>query len=143
MKLSKWLKTSLVSLVILLLIVIAGMIYMIYNQSEETIDTMDNVPLDKLEEYSYQTPEITTDLKDGTFVRIQFQIVCNSKQAQREIEKREFQLQNLIIKELAKLEEEDIKINVTELESKLEEKIDEMMKDGKVLQVLTTNKIMQ
>lgn len=139
---SRLLKVMLTSLIILLLFVIIALV-VFYKQTEDVINHIDDVPINKMDEYSYQTPEITTDLKDGSFVRIQFQLVTNSKRAQKEIVQREFQLKNILIKELAKMEEEDFKTNLAQLENVLVDKINEVMEKGQVLKVFTTNKILQ
>lgn len=132
----------LTSLIILLLLVIIALV-VFYKQKDDVINHIDDVPINKMDQYSYQTPEITTDLKDGSFVRIQFQLVTNSKQAQKEIVQREFQLKNILIKELAKMEEDDFKANLAQLENILVDKINEVMEKGQVLKVFTTNKILQ
>jgi len=132
----------LTSLIILLLLVIIALV-VFYKQKDDVINHIDDVPINKMDQYSYQTPEITTDLKDGSFVRIQFQLVTNSKQAQKEIVQREFQLKNILIKELAKMEEDDFKANLAQLENVLVDKINEVMEKGQVLKVFTTNKILQ
>src|SRR5690606_30470230 len=98
-KVSKLVKTMMTSLVILLIVVIAGLIVIINIKDDKS---QAGVPsIDEMIEYSYQSPEIMTDLKDGSFVRVQFQIITDSKEAQKEISKREFQLKNILIKELA------------------------------------------
>jgi len=139
---SRLVKVMLTSLIILLLLVIIALV-VFYKQKDDVINHIDDVPINKMDQYSYQTPEITTDLKDGSFVRIQFQLVTNSKQAQKEIVQREFQLKNILIKELAKMEEDDFKANLAQLENILVDKINEVMEKGQVLKVFTTNKILQ
>lgn len=96
-----------------------------------------------LVDYSYETSELTTDLEDGSFVRIQFQIITNGKKARKEIETREFQLKNILIKELAMMDEEDFKSGLGELEKHVKEEINKVMIDGKVTDVYTTSKILQ
>src|SRR5690625_7499415 len=68
-------------------------------------------PIEDLVKYSYETPEITTDLQDGSFVRIQFQIITDGKKAKNEISKCDFLLKNILIKELTILSEDEF-INV-------------------------------
>src|SRR5690625_6291327 len=79
MILSRLLKTMLTSLIILIVLFIGAIIFYFYQQNDTSIDTIDNIPSGKFEDYSYETSEITTNLKDGTFIRIQFQIIVNSK----------------------------------------------------------------
>lgn len=140
-KVSKLVKTMMTSLVILLIVVIAGLIVIINIKDDKS---QAGVPsIDEMIEYSYQSPEIMTDLKDGSFVRVQFQIITDSKEAQKEISKREFQLKNILIKELASTTEEDFKSGLTDLENELKIKINELMTDGEVVNVYTTDKILQ
>lgn len=100
-------------------------------------------PLDDLVKYSYETPEITTDLDKGGFVRIQFHIVTDGKKAHKEISKRDFQLKNILIKELAHLSEEEFTTGLDELEKIVRKKLNELMTEGKILDVYTINKILQ
>lgn len=105
--------------------------------------TGDAESIEKLIKYSYETPEITTDLKDGSFVRVQFQVLTDGKEAQKEISQRDFQLKNILIKELAKMSEEDFKTGLTHLESVIQDKLNDLMTKGEIVDVYTTNKILQ
>src|SRR5699024_1480679 len=115
---------------------------------KEVYDTGDEAKgdtrtIEDMVEYSHETPEITTDLDDGSFVRIQLQIVTDSKEAKEEISKRDFQLKNISIKELATMDEDDFKEGLGELEEALKLKLNELMTDGTVTDVYTINKILQ
>src|SRR5690625_208811 len=99
--------------------------------------------IDNVDKRSYETPEITTDLQDGSFVKIQFNVVTDSKKAQEEITKREFQIKNLLIKELAAMDKKDYKEGIGDLEKKLQEKMNEVMTEGEVTDVYTIDKILQ
>ncbi|WP_188454382.1 flagellar basal body-associated protein FliL [Virgibacillus oceani] len=99
--------------------------------------------IDEIVEHSYQTSELTTDLQDGSFVRIQFQIITNSKDAKEEVQKREFQLKNILIKELAKMNEKDFKSGLSDLEDVVQLKLNEVMTEGSITDVYTINKILQ
>lgn len=99
--------------------------------------------IDKVLDHSYETPEITTDLEDGSFVRIQFQIVTDSDKAKKEAEKREFQLKNILIKELATMEKAKFKSGLSDLEAAVQLKLNEVMEKGKITEVYTVNKIIQ
>lgn len=99
--------------------------------------------IDEIVEYSYQTSEVTTDLQDGSFVRIQFQIVTDSKDAKEEIAKREFQIKNILIKEMTTMKAEDFKSGLGNLEDVIQLKLNKVMTDGKVTDVYTISKILQ
>ncbi|WP_087972900.1 flagellar basal body-associated protein FliL [Oceanobacillus rekensis] len=138
---SRLVKTMITSLVILLLGAVAALVVVlnVTGQSEEG----NTQTIDDIVEYSYESPEITTDLEDGTFVRIQFQIVTDGKKAKEEIAKRDFQLKNILIKELATKSEEDFKSGLAELEQTVMTKLNELMTEGKITEVYTINKILQ
>lgn len=99
--------------------------------------------IDTIVEYSYESPEITTDLQDGSFVRIQFQILTDGEAAKEEISKRDFQISNILIKELAKMDENDFKSGLANLEDVVQSKLNEVMLEGTITDVYTINKILQ
>ena len=139
---SKLVKTSIISLLVLLVIVVAAFIGVIYiNEDQDNAD--EDPTIDEVVEYSYTTPEITTNLQDGNFVRIQFQVVTDSEEAREEIEKREFQVQNILIKELTTMEKDSFQESLSELEGDLLTEINEVMTEGKVSDVYTIDKILQ
>ncbi len=131
----------LTSLTVILIIGISAFVVVQYVNSDEQSGKTSSI--DKMEEYSYETPEITTDLKDGSFVRIQFQIITDGKDAKEEIEKRDFQIKNILIKELATLEEKDFQSGLNDLEKHVKTKLNEVMTTGKITDVYTISKILQ
>lgn len=76
--------------------------------------------------YSYETDEIITDLEEGGFVRIQFQVVTDGKKAYKEISKRNFQLKNILIKELSQLNDTEFTTDLVELEKVVKLKLNEL-----------------
>lgn len=136
----KLVKVMLTSLAILLACGIAGFI-VVLNMKDEPKEG--DASIDDVVAYSYETPEMTTDLEDGSFVRIQFQMLTDGKAAQKEISKRDFQIKNIIIKELAEMDEADFKSGLTDLEKMIRDKTNEVMTAGKVTDVYTISKILQ
>ncbi|WP_318937002.1 flagellar basal body-associated protein FliL [Oceanobacillus halotolerans] len=130
--------TSLISLLVIGIIALAVFLYLTNEKEASGEQTIDDIV-----EYSYETSDITTDLEDGTFVRIQFQIVTDGKDAKEEISKREFQLKNILIKELATMNEEDFKAGLSDIEDVVQLRLNELMTEGKVTDVYTINKILQ
>ncbi|MUV39955.1 Flagellar protein FliL [Lentibacillus sp. JNUCC-1] len=134
-------KAMLVSLTII--VVMAGVaVFLIMNLTEEK-HADGKQSIDDMVAYSHQTPEITTDLDDGSFVKIQFQIVTDSKDATKEVGKREFQFKNILIKELAVMNETDFKEDLAQLEVAVKDKLNEKMTEGKITEVYTISKILQ
>lgn len=99
--------------------------------------------IDEIREASLLTEEITTDLQNGDYVRISFRIVTDSKDSVEELEKRDFQLQNVILKELSTMESETFQSGLEDLEKKLQLKLNQFMTEGEVTEVYTVNKVLQ
>ncbi|WP_431799373.1 flagellar basal body-associated protein FliL [Halobacillus andaensis] len=99
--------------------------------------------IDEMVETSMTTEDITTDIENGDFVRISFQVVTDSEDALNELQKRDFQMQNILIKELATMEAEDFKSDLDELEEEVRLKLNELMTEGKVEKVYTVDKVLQ
>nr|WP_202395671.1 flagellar basal body-associated protein FliL [Virgibacillus halodenitrificans] len=126
---------------ILLIVAIAALIVVLNISGDKDEGKAESI--DKIVEYAYETPEITTDLEDGSFVRIQFQILTDGKDAKEEISKRDFQLKNILIKELATMNEEKFKTGLTDLEAEMKTKLNAVMTEGKITNVYTVSKILQ
>src|SRR5690625_3021190 len=138
MKLMKTLMTSILSIVIVGAIVFIGLFYF----GDDSTDA-DELSIDEMNKYSYETPEMTTDLKNGTFVRIQFRLITDGKKAAKEVSQREFQIQNMLIKALASMTEDDFREGLSDLENTLRDDLNEVMTEGSITEVYTINKILQ
>lgn len=138
---SRWVKIMFTSLCLLLIGTIATLVVVLNVNGSESASRGQTI--DEIVEFSYESPEVTTDLEDGSFVRVQFQIVTDGKGAKNEITKRDFQLKNILIKELATKTEEDFKSGLTELENTVKKKLNQLMSEGEITEVYTINKILQ
>lgn len=137
MKLVKTLMISILSLLVVVVIAFIGFHYFFPNKETGELS------LDDMNKYSYETPEMTTDLENGTFVRIQFRFLTDGKKSAKEVSQREFQIQNMLIKELAVMSEDDFRGGLSDLEETLRDELNEVMVDGSVTDVYTINKILQ
>ncbi|MYL28345.1 flagellar basal body-associated protein FliL [Halobacillus halophilus] len=99
--------------------------------------------IDDIRDASFVTEEMTTDLKDGSYVRISFQVVTDSKDTKKEMEKRDFQIKNTLIKELSVMESENFQSGISDLEKKMKVKMNELLEEGRVTEVYTVNKVLQ
>src|SRR5690625_1775615 len=138
---NKLMKTMITSLSILLVAGVVTLVSVLYFNKDSSKGEVRSI--DEINEFSYETPEVTTDLNDGTFVRIQFQVVTDGKSGLKEVEKREFQIKNILIKEHAVMDEEDFKTGLTDVESALQTKLNEVMTEGTITDVYTISKILQ
>lgn len=137
---NKLAKILITSLSILLVLGIAAFL-VVLNLTKD--DKSEALTIDEMNQNSFDTPEITTDLSDGRFVRIQFKLITDNKKGLTELEKREFQIKNIIIKEMAVMKMEDFQSGLSTMEQTLETKLNEVMENGKVEEVYTISKILQ
>ncbi|WP_066173051.1 flagellar basal body-associated protein FliL [Bacillus marinisedimentorum] len=101
--------------------------------------------IDQILEASIDTEEITTNLLSDDYVRIQFKIQADSKEAKNELAKRDFQVRNIVIQELASMKAGDFegKEGIRRIEEQLELQLNEVLKEGTVEKVYTTSFILQ
>lgn len=139
---SRALSTFLISLTVFIVTaaVILGLVFFVFGKddvagSEPTIDEMN--------EYSFETAEITTDLENGRFVRVQFKVITDGKDALREVEKRDFQIENILIKEISIMDEENFTSGLEKVEQTLQDSMNEVMTEGTITDVYTIRKILQ
>lgn len=139
---SRALSTFLISFSVIIIIA-AAIIGVFFFVSKDDSSANNEPSIDDMKENSYETPEITTDLKDGRFVRIQFRIITDSKKAAKEMEKRDFQIENILIKEISQMNEADFTSGLNRVETTLQDNINEVMTDGEIIDVYTIKKILQ
>ena len=142
MKNNKLVMTMFILLVIIALVGAVAIIMLLNtnNQSKDSKPTIDEVL-----EMSVDIKEITTNLASNDFIRISFKIQTDSKDAKEELQKRDFQVNNIIILELSGLEVEEIqgKEGQLKLEETLKTKINEILQEGKVQKVYITQFLLQ
>lgn len=139
---NKGVKLLIISMTIVIILLAAGL-YLFYQKSLESAE--DEHSVDVIVANSLEIPELTTNLASNHFIRIAFTIQTDSKKAKEELEKREFQVNNTIIKQLSGMEAEDLE--GTEGKIKLEELLksafNSLLDEGKVEQVYITSAIIQ
>ncbi|KZE53114.1 flagellar basal body protein FliL [Brevibacillus parabrevis] len=98
----------------------------------------------EMKEYSVDTGEITTNLLTNNYMIVRFSITADSSDAKAELEQRLPQVNQVIIKTLAGLTPEDIKgtEGVNKLEAKIMNEISSLMQEGKIVQVVTTKRVL-
>ncbi|WP_237458253.1 flagellar basal body-associated protein FliL [Pontibacillus yanchengensis] len=138
---SRLFKSMVTALVVITIVGVVALILVLNTSGQE--DSSAEPTIDEIIENSFETEEITTDLKNDRFVRIQFRIVTNGKDAKQELQKRDFQLKNILIKELSKMEESEFQSGVANLESMLKLRLNELLAEGNVTEVYTIEKVLQ
>ena len=130
-------------LLVIIALVGAVAIIMLLNTNNQGKDSKPTI--DEVLEMSVDIKEITTNLASNDFIRISFKIQTDSKKAKEELQKRDFQVNNIIILELSGLEVEEIqgKEGQLKLEETLKTKINEILQEGKVQKVYITQFLLQ
>ncbi|MCM3704189.1 MULTISPECIES: flagellar basal body-associated protein FliL [Cytobacillus] len=101
--------------------------------------------IDEVLEFSVDIPQVTANLASDDYIRISFKIQTENKKAKEELQKRDFQVKNLIIQELSEMKAEDIqgKDGQIKLQEDLKTKINGLMQEGKIVQVYITESLLQ
>lgn len=132
-------------LIILVSITLIGVIVVVLltqlnKEPAQTEQTIEEIVLS-----SVDVPEITTNLADGRFVRIQFKIQTTSEEAAAELLQREFQTKNILIQELSEMNEDNLKGKEGKIafQNTIKAQLNELMQTGEVKQVYITSYIIQ
>jgi len=139
-------KLLMIILIILVTItLLGGIAFVVYTQFNNGSEVYAEPTIDEILLASVDIPEITTNLADKRYVKIQFKIQTNSDVAGQELAKRDFQVKNLIIQELSEITQEDLKgkQGKQNLQETLKSQINELMQNGEVKQVYITSYAVQ
>ncbi|MFE7061891.1 flagellar basal body-associated protein FliL [Sutcliffiella sp. NPDC057660] len=132
-------------IIILLIISLVGVAALVTVNVYYADGSKDEDSIDDILKHSLDIEEITTNLQSGGYLRVQFKVQTDSKKAREELEKRDFQVQNIIIHEISNKKSSDLAGNegLKKLESDIQSKLNEVMKEGSVVQVYTTSFLLQ
>lgn len=138
-------KLVMIMLIILIAITLVGAVAVVVVLKVTGAEKAEGPTIDEVIEASVDIPEITTNLAGNDLIRISFKIETDSKKAKEELEKRDFQVKNIIILSLSEKTSEQIQGSEgqTKLESELKDKINELMQEGKVEKVYITGSLLQ
>ncbi|KAB7708058.1 flagellar basal body-associated protein FliL [Bacillus aerolatus] len=139
---NKLLTIMLVMLTVILLTGTAAIVVILKSSNEGSAHAPS---IDEVIESSVDIPEMTTNLASDDYIRISFKIQTDSKKAKEEMTKRDFQAKNIIIEQLSELKSTDLqgKKGKEQLTNQLRTQLNEIMQDGKVLDVYITSYIIQ
>ncbi|MBM7659355.1 flagellar FliL protein [Bacillus mesophilus] len=145
MKNKKALITMTIIILTILLIGAVALIVLLKFTGEESKEGPIEPTIDEIIEYSVDVPEITTNLLDGEFVRIQFKIQTDSVKAKEELAKRDFQMNNIIIQELSEMTSDQFKgkDGILNLENMIKDQANGLMQEGQIIRVYTTSFVLQ
>jgi flagellar protein FliL len=138
-------KALTIMMILLVTITLVGAIALVvilkFSGDEETKEPS----IEEVIENSVDIPEMTTNLMSNDFIRISFKIQTDSKKAKSELEKRDFQVNNIIIEELSELKAEELqgKKGKEMIETKVKDKVNSLMQEGMVEKVYITSMMIQ
>ncbi|WP_246939920.1 flagellar basal body-associated protein FliL [Bacillus pinisoli] len=145
MKNKKALVTMIIIILTILLIGAVAMIVIMKFTGKEHEEEVKEPTIDEIIEYSVDVPEITTNLLEGNFIKIQFKIQTDNVKAKDELAKRDFQVRNIIIQELSQMTSEEFngKEGILNLEDIIKNEANKLMQEGKIVRVYTTSFVLQ
>ncbi|KMJ58645.1 flagellar basal body-associated protein FliL [Bacillus sp. LL01] len=132
-------------IIILLTISILGVIALVTMDGLYADETAGEPTIDEIIKYSVDFEEITTNLESGGYIRLKMKVQTDSKKATSELLKRDFQVQNIVIHEIATKSASDFEggKGLSQLEEDIQQKINEVMQDGEIVKVYTTSFLLQ
>lgn len=138
-------KLVMIMLILLVAIALAGTVAIVLVLNQNGQDKNAEPTIDEVLEASVDIPELTTNLAENDFIRISFKIQTDSIEAKEELEKRSFQVNNIIILELSEQSAATIKgrEGQLQLEENLKVSINEIMQEGEVEKVYITQFLLQ
>ena len=141
-------KKKLLTIILIMVVAIAlvGVIAVVaVTKLSDSTSAKDEPSIDEILKWSVEIPEITTNLEGNDFIKISFMVQTDSKKAKEELEKRNFQVNNIIITELSEMKAKELtgKKGKEQLQATLKQRINGLMKEGKVEKVYITSSILQ
>ncbi|MDX8365072.1 flagellar basal body-associated protein FliL [Cytobacillus sp. IB215665] len=139
---NKWYIFMIVMLAILAIIG-SILIYILLDSSNANAEEPPTI--DEIIVNSVDIDDITTNLLDHGFIRVSFKVETDGKDAKKELEKRDFQVRNIMIQELSEMKAEqfDGKQGKIALQDKLLTQMNEIMQDGTIQNVYITSFLLQ
>ncbi|MFE4704166.1 flagellar basal body-associated protein FliL [Peribacillus simplex] len=135
-----------IMLIILVAITLVGVIAVVFvTKLSDSTSAEDKPSIDEIVKSSVEIPEITTNLAGNDYIKISFMVQTENKKAKEELEKRNFQVKNIIITELSEMKAEELtgKKGKEKLQEALKARMNELMEEGKVEKVYITSSILQ
>ncbi|KMK77224.1 flagellar basal body-associated protein FliL [Alkalihalobacillus pseudalcaliphilus] len=144
MKKNKMFQITLILMLTFSLVGVAVIIFL--NQSGQFARADNNQSsIDDIIEMSFETEQIVTNLKSNDYIRVSFFIQGDSKDTLTEIEKRDFQLNHLILSLLSEKTSSELsgRDGMRAIEAQLKEEINTLLDSGEVQNVYTTSWVIQ
>lgn len=112
---------------------------------EEQAEGSEQPSIDEVIHRSWDTDQLTTNLGSDHIIRASFRIETDDPDTRMNVEMRDFQIKNLIIHRLAEQSADELRSSegLRELEETLRTDINELLESGTVVEVYTTERVIQ
>ena len=134
-----------VALVLSIAIVAVGVVLVLKLTNDKQVVVAIEPPIEELLPQTVDIPEIMTNLKNDSYLKIAFKLQTDSTEAAEELLQREFQFRDIVIKEAAQYSAEDLetKEQLLQFQDALLAQMNGYMQEGKVTKIYITSKILQ
>ena len=131
-------------IILLVAITLVGAILIVVLKQLNENASQKEPSIDQILESSVDVQQVTTNLASNDFIRISFKFQTDSKKAKKELEKRDFQVKDVIIQELSEMKADEIqgKDGQSKIKEVLKGKLNSLMQDGKVVEVYITESLL-
>lgn len=133
-------------LIILVALTLVGVVvFVLVNHLTNQPDPNAEPTIDEIIAQSFETEPITTNLLSNDFVQASFRIHVDNKKALQEIQKRDFQINNIILRALSGKKSSELAgpEGIEAFEASIRDQLNELMQEGSVIKVYTTNWVIQ
>ncbi|ADU30749.1 flagellar basal body-associated protein FliL [Evansella cellulosilytica] len=135
-----------IMLIILITLTLIGVLAtVLYTQVFQETRAEGEPTIDDILKVSVETEEITTNLLSNHIIRTQFVIQLDNDDAVNEFQKRDFQVENIIIQELSDMRESDFRGSegIVKMQNGIKKRINEIMQSGEVVEVYMNKRMIQ
>ena len=132
-------------IILLVAITLVGAIFIVVLKQLNDNARSGDPSIEEIVESSVDVPQVMTNLAGDDFIRISFMIQTDSKKSKKELEKRDFQTKDIIIQELSEMKADEIqgKDGQAKIKETIKSKLNELMRNGKVVEVYITESLLQ
>lgn len=129
-----------------LVLVAAAAVYFYMAHAASEKKDIKNPSIDQIvDDLTVSTGEITTNIKDDHFIKVDFNIQVSNQVAKLELTKRSFQVKNAVIYTVSSMTSQDLsgQQGIANLETQIMNRINGFLTSGKVTHVYTTEMVVQ
>lgn len=143
---NKVITTILIALVTLLLVaIIVFVLAWQMGSKDREQDEVKEPTADEVVDATVEIPEITTNLAEQQFIKLELKIQADHVKAAEELAKREFQVRDLVIQELSEMTKEELegKAGKKAFKSTIQSSVNSLLQEGEVEHIYIVSYMIQ